>query len=168
LTSLDPQPYDPADGSSQSRSASAKLYDTLYQQASHLVEKPANILTFSTPQGFVHMLRHIQPELCYVVEALSGADGANIASLRGSVGQVVVIVGGGESGGLLAGLVDTDVEDDGAGSAVEEGKERERGRSKARDSWWVSSDMIGLGKGVEIVDGARLVEDFERRVGGRD
>lgn len=122
-----------------------------------MVEKPANIMTFSTPQGFVHMLKHIQPELVYVVDSLSGADGANIAALRGFVGQVVVVVGG--EGGQLGGLIDT--EDEGYGEKKESGTEK-------RQDWWETSDMIGLGKGVEIVDGVKVHEDFERRVSGRE
>lgn len=154
LQSIDPQPCTPA-LSTHDKDASAELYDLLYQQASKLVEKPANILTFSTPQGFVHMLKHLQPALVYVVDSLSGTDGANIAALRGFVGQVVVVVGG--EGGQLGGLIDT--EDEGYGEKKEQ-KEKER--------WWASSDMIGLGKGVEIVDGVKLAEDFERRVSGRE
>jgi hypothetical protein len=34
--------------------------------------------------------------------------------------------------------------------------------------WWESTDMVGLGKGVEVVDGTRLTDDYERRVGGRE
>jgi hypothetical protein len=28
--------------------------------------------------------------------------------------------------------------------------------------------MVGLGKGVEVVDASRLTDDFERRVGGAE
>jgi len=154
LTSVEPQPYTPA-LSAHDKDASADLYDALYRQASALVEKPADILTFSTPLGFVHMLKHIQPQLAYVVESLAGADGANVAALKAAVTQVVVVVGG--DGGQLGGLIDT--EDEGYG---------EKESSKKADKWWESSDMIGLGKGVEIVDGGRLTEDFERRVTSRE
>jgi hypothetical protein len=34
--------------------------------------------------------------------------------------------------------------------------------------WWQSGDIVGLGKGVEVVDGVRVGEDFERRIIGRE
>jgi hypothetical protein len=96
--------------------------------------------------------------LVYVVDSLSGADGTNIEAIKGWVGQVVVIVGGEGTG--LGGLIDTEDEGEGRahGSVGPARKER----------WWENSTMIGLGKGVEIVDGAKLTEDFDRRVAGRE
>lgn len=139
------------------RSSDTLLWNTLHTQALRLVENPAMVMPFSTPTGFVHMLRHIGPELVYVVDALSGINGANIENVKRWVGQTIVVVGGDGTG--LGVLVDTD-------------DEGPRGKGKASEHfmprWWENSDMIGLGKGVEVVDASRLEEDYERRVGGRD
>lgn len=151
---MEPTPHTPA-LSAHDRDASAELYDALYSQALARVERPADVLAFSSPAGFVHMLKHIQPQLAYVVETLAGADGANIAALAATTTQIVVVVGG--EGGQLGGLIDT--EDEGYG---------EKESVKKTEKWWEHSDMIGLGKGVEIVDGGRLTEDFDRRVAGRE
>lgn len=116
-------------------------------------------MPFTTPTGYVHMLKHLAPNLVYIVDALSGTNGSNIADVRNWVGQTIVVVGSDGTG--LGGLVDTD--DEGPAS-----------RSKSEhshlhaDRWWEKTDMVGLGKGVEIVDASRLTDDFERRVGGRE
>ncbi|KAJ4310085.1 hypothetical protein N0V94_008617, partial [Neodidymelliopsis sp. IMI 364377] len=127
--------------------------------ALRLVQDPAMVMPFSTPTGFVHMLRHLSPDLVYVVDALSGVQGRNIEDLKRWVGQTVVVVGSDGTG--LGGLVDTDDE---MSSAAGKGKASEHYESK----WWESADMVGLGKGVEVVDAGRLEEDYERRVGGRE
>jgi hypothetical protein len=116
------------------------------------------VMPFSQPNGFVHMLRHIGPDLAYVVDALSGTSGSNIADLKNWVPQTIVVVGSDGTG--LSGLVDTDDED----HNTKKGKSTEHSVSK----WWESTDMVGLGKGVEVVDGTRLTDDYERRVGGRE
>lgn len=158
---MDPQPYTPESSRTpalSARDSHSELYQLLYDQAARLVEKPANILTFATPQGFVHILKHVTPDLVYVVDSLSGTGGANIEAVKGWVGQVVVVVGGEGTG--LGGLIDT--EDEG------EGRAPESGGPARKERWWENSAMIGLGKGVEIVDGAKLTEDFDRRVAGRE
>jgi hypothetical protein len=115
------------------------------------------VMPFSTPGGYVHMLRHIGPELVYVVDALSGTNGSNIEDLKRWVGQTIVVVGSDGTG--LGGLVDTDDE-----GPARKGKSTEHSESR----WWESADMVGLGKGVEVVDASRLTDDYERRVGGRE
>lgn len=100
------------------------------------------------------MLRHLSPDLVYIVDALSGDNGSNVEELKRWVGQTIVVVGSDGTG--LGGLVDTD--DEGAGAKTEHGRSR----------WWESADMVGLGKGVEVVDAVRLMEDFERRAIGRE
>lgn len=151
---MDPHPYTPA---LSARSSGGDLYDLLYKEASRIVEDPVNVLTFETPQGWVHMCKHMAPDLVYVVDSLSGDGGKNIEAVKAWVGQVVVVVGGGGSG--LGGLIDTEDESDATVT----------GKGKARsDKWWLDSDLIGLGKGVEIVDGNRFSDDWERRVGGKE
>ena len=115
------------------------------------------VMPFSTPSGFVHMLRHIGPDLVYVVDALSGVNGRNIEDIKRWVGQTVVVVGSDGTG--LGGLVDTDDE-----APAGKGKASEHHVSK----WWENADMVGLGKGVEVVDASRFEDDYERRVGGRE
>ena len=115
------------------------------------------VMPFSTPSGFVHMLRHIGPDLVYLVDALSGLEGRNVGDIKRWVGQTVVVVGSDGTG--LGGLVDTD-------------DEAPRAKGKASEhhvtNWWESADMVGLGKGVEVVDASRFEDDYERRVGGRE
>jgi hypothetical protein len=156
LTSIDPTVYTPA---LSARSSDTLLWNTLHAQALRLVEDPAMVMPFSTPTGFVHMLRHLSPDLVYVVDALSGVQGRNIEDLKRWVGQTVVVVGSDGTG--LGGLVDTDDE---MSNAAGKGKASEHYERK----WWESADMVGLGKGVEVVDAGRLEEDYERRVGGRE
>ena len=112
------------------------------------------VMPFSVPSGYVHMLRHIGPELVYVVDALSGVNGANIEDIKRWVGQTIVVVGGDGTG--LGGLVDTDDE-----APAHKGKSEH-----AVSKWWESADMVGLGKGVEVVDASRFGDDYERRTGG--
>jgi hypothetical protein len=158
LTSLDPQPYTPTATTPalSARSSGGDLYDLLYKQAIRIVEDSVNVLPFETQQGWVHMCKHMAPDLVYVVESLSGSNGQNVEAAKGWVGQVVVVVGGDGSG--LGGLIDTEDESD------VKVKERVSGERK----WWVDSNMIGLGKGVDIVDGNRFSDDWARRVSGKE
>ncbi|KAH7401216.1 hypothetical protein BKA66DRAFT_507818 [Pyrenochaeta sp. MPI-SDFR-AT-0127] len=160
LQSIEPQPedmhtiYTPA---LSTRSSDNILWNTLHAQALRLVENPSMVMPFSQPSGFVHMLRHIGPELVYVVDALSGVNGSNIEDVKRWVGQTIVVVGSDGTG--LGGLVDTDDE-----GPARKGKSSEHAVSR----WWESADMVGLGKGVEVVDASRFSDDYERRAVGRD
>jgi len=153
LRSIDPAPYFP----------DSSLYSTLHSQATRLVENPTMVMPFSTPTGHIHMLRHIAPDLVYIVDALSGVQGRNVEDLKRWVGQTVVVVDSDGSG--LGALVDTDDESASSGKGKE--KASEHGHLQG-EKWWESSDLVGLGKGVEIVDASRFGEDFERRAGGRE
>lgn len=121
-----------------------KSFNTLYQQALTLVSHSSRILPFTTQAGYVQILKHLAPQLVYVTENLSGTDGESVAQLRGWVGRTIVVAG--------EGLADTETEDEGA---------RESRR------WYERSSMVGLGKEVEVVDAARVGEDWGKRVGGR-
>ncbi|KAF1835863.1 hypothetical protein BDW02DRAFT_522345 [Decorospora gaudefroyi] len=154
LQAIDPMVFTPAPSTHVGENT---LYNTLHAQALRLVEDPAMVMPFSTPTGFVHMLRHIGPELVYVVDALSGVNGTNIEDIKRWVGQTIVVVGGDGTG--LGGLVDTDDE-----GPVQKDRHSEHGVPK----WWQVTDMVGLGKGVEVVDASRLSDDYERRIGGRE
>ncbi|KAF2492046.1 hypothetical protein BU16DRAFT_529426 [Lophium mytilinum] len=163
LTQIAPHPespYTPAQTATtpalSARDSDHSLWNSLHVQALRLVENPSMVMPFTTPTGHVHMLRHLAPDVVYIVDALSGDNGANVEQVKSWVGQVIVVVGADGAG--LGGLVDTD--DEGTGG---EGRAYSRGHK-----WWESAEMVGLGKGVEVVDGARIREDVEKRVGDRD
>lgn len=127
-------------------------FEALYKEAQALVENPTMIIPFTSRHGHIHFLRHIEPEIVYIQETLSGNRGDVIPSISNCVGQIVLVVGD-ESG--HGGLVD---------SEDEHGHPREGGR----EIWWQDDPRIGLGKGVEVVEGLRVGEDWRRRVGGHD
>lgn len=128
------------------------MYAALYTQALALVETPTQILPFTTPSGHVHLLRHLAPETVYIQEALSGPGGEVVTHVAGWVGQVVLVVG--DEGGH-GGLVDSEDEHGVSGD-------------EKRERWWENDERIGLGKGIEVVEGMRVGEDWKRRVGGHD
>lgn len=125
------------------------MFNTLYIQAQALVEKDTMIMPFTTPTGHIHILRHVGPEIVYLPATLAGSEGDIITQIQGWVGQVVLVVGD-ESG--HGGLVDS---------------EDERGL-EIEEKWWLNDPRIGLGKGVEVVEGLRVGEDWNRRVSGHD
>ncbi|KAK5173473.1 uncharacterized protein LTR77_002154 [Saxophila tyrrhenica] len=145
LQSMSPRPA-AADGPSSQ-------FNALYSQSLALVSSPTQILPFTTPDGFVHILRHLAPQLVYVSDALAGEEGDAVAQLKGWVGHTVLVAG--DEG--FGGLVDTDTDTD------EEGRRRKGGKER----WWEDASFVGLGKDVEVVDAARVGEDWGRRVGGR-
>ncbi|MCJ1308551.1 hypothetical protein MMC25_002204 [Agyrium rufum] len=142
LSSVEPRPIS---------SPHLELFDALYHEARTIAEKETMIMPFNTPGGYVHLLRHIAPEVVYVQETLAGPNGDAVVHISGWVGQVVLIVGD-ESG--HGGLVDS---------------EDERGHAHERkEKWWHNSSKIGLGKGIEVVESVRVGEDWRRRVRGHD
>lgn len=135
------------------------LFVALWHQAETVVERETHILPFTTSNGHIHMLRHLAPDFVYLQETLSNSssdrdDGDVVTQISGWVGQVVLVVGDGGAG-PYGGLVDT--EDEGEGEGTEK-----------RERWWQDAARVGLGKSVEIVDAARVGEDWARRVGGRE
>lgn len=110
------------------------------------------IMPFTTPTGHVHLLRHLSPEIVYVQEILSGSGGDAITHISNWVGQIVLVVG--DEGGH-GGLVDSEDERGHSGEATSE-------------KWWQNDPRIGLGKGVEVVEGMMIGEDYKRRCGGHD
>ena len=57
-------------------------YNAVYAQAQSLVEKDSMVLTFTTPNGHAHILRHIQPEIIYLQESLAGDNGSVVTQLQ--------------------------------------------------------------------------------------
>lgn len=151
---MDPQLYTPA-LSARDAEQQNRYYSQVHAEASRLVERRTMTMPFATPTGHVHMLKHLAPDLVYIAESLAGKQGECVEQIRGWVGQVIVVVGDGESG--LSGLVDTE----------DEGERRESIGGEGRSKWWEDSTVVGLGKGVEVVDEVRVSDDFERRTSGR-
>ncbi|GAB7359432.1 hypothetical protein MBLNU230_g6080t1 [Neophaeotheca triangularis] len=152
LRSMSPHP-----ASSSASIGATKAFDSLYTAALSLVSHPSQILPFTTATGYIHILRHLAPQLVYLTDSaeLSGREGESVAQLKGWVGQTVLVVGDEGHGGLA----DTETETD------EEGVRRER---REEDRWYERSGLVGLGKGLEVVDAAKVGDDWGRRVGGRE
>ncbi|KAJ5378498.1 hypothetical protein N7509_011617 [Penicillium cosmopolitanum] len=128
------------------------FFKTLYTQAQALVEKENMIMPFSTATGYVHLVRHLAPDLVYVQESLTGNEGEGeaVQHISGWVRQVVVVVG--DEGGR-GGLIDSDDE-----SALADKGER----------WWQKDGTTGIGKRIDVVDVLRVGDDWRRRVSGLD
>ena len=97
------------------------------------------------------MLRQISPQVVYVQANLSGDQGESVKNISNWVGQVILVVGD-ESG--HGGLVDSEDERGAHGEDV-------------NSQWWTSDPRIGLGQ-IEVVEGLRFGEDWQRRVRGHD
>nr|OQO26082.1 hypothetical protein B0A51_05812 [Rachicladosporium sp. CCFEE 5018] len=144
LASISPRisPKDQAD-------APSSAFDALYTQAQTLVSSPSQILPFTTPAGYIQILKHLAPQIVYISDTLSGRQGETVGQLKGWVGHTILVAGDGG----FAGLVDTETED-------------EAGREEKR--WYERSQMVGLGKDIEVVDVGRVGDDWVRRIGGRE
>ena len=112
------------------------------------------ILTFTSANGHSHILRHIQPEIVYLQESLSGDNGSVVTNLQTWLRRDVILVVGAESG--HGGLADSESE------AEKPGKEKET------ELWWHREDRVGRGRGVVVVDGMRVQDDWARRVQGKE
>ncbi|KAJ5551884.1 hypothetical protein N7535_000170 [Penicillium sp. DV-2018c] len=143
LTAVEPRQDDELEGTTPS-------FRTIYRQAQALVEKDSMIMPFSTAGGYVHLVRHLSPDLVYVQESLTGEKGEAVQHISGWVRQVIVVVG--DEGGR-GGLIDSDDE-----SALGEKGEK----------WWQKEGITGLGKRIDVVDVVRVGDDWRRRVRGLD
>lgn len=130
-----------------------KQFELLYNQALSLVSHPSQIMPFTTESGYVHMLRHVAPQLVYVSDTLSGRDGNIVSQLKGWVGHSILVVGDEGHGGLA----DTETE-----------TEDERSGKQDKRRWWEHSSLVGLGKEIDVVDAARVGDDWARHVVGRE
>ncbi|PHH90016.1 hypothetical protein CDD83_4700 [Cordyceps sp. RAO-2017] len=126
-------------------------FKAIYSQALGLVDKETMIIPFTTPTGHVHVLRHIQPEIVYLQESLSGENGSIITNLQTWLRHDVVLVVGAESGS--GGLADS---------------ESEAEKSGQGEKWWQKPERVGRGRGIVVVDGMRVHDDWMRRVQGRE
>lgn len=127
----------------------SSLYQTLYDQATEIVDRDTLILPYTSPNGHKHILKSLAPEIVYIQESLCGRDGEIVLDLSGWVRQTVVVIG--DEGGH-GGLVDTDDE-----SAIQK-----------PEAWWLREERTGLGKRVAVVESLKIGEDWERRVDERE
>jgi hypothetical protein len=121
----------------------------VYSQALAIVDKETMILPFTTPNGHTHILRHLQPEIIYLQESMAGDNGSIISNLQTWLRHEIVLVVGAEGGS--GGLADS---------------ESEAERSTPSEKWWQKPERVGRGRGVVVVDGMRVNDDWNRRVKG--
>ncbi len=126
-------------------------FNAIYSQAMGLVEKESMVLPFTTPNGYVHVLRHLGPEVVYLQESLAGDNGSLVTQLQTWLRYDIILVVGADSG--YGGLADSESE------AEKPGKPQK---------WWQRGDRVGRGRGVIVVDGMRVHDDWARRVQGKE
>ncbi|KAF3071083.1 hypothetical protein GL218_00264 [Daldinia childiae] len=131
-------------------------FQLVYSQASALVEKEAMILPFTSPNGHVHILRHLQPEVIYLQESLAGDNGGVITQLQTWLKYDVILVVGADDG--HGGLADSESETE----------KPEKETEKKNDLWWQREERVGRGRGVVVVDSLRVGDDWARRVQGKE
>jgi hypothetical protein len=132
---------------------SSPAFDALYEEAQTLVEKKTMVLPFTSATGHVHMLRHLGPDVVYLQESMAGNNGEVITHLQTWLKQDVVLVVGANGG--HGGLADSDSEIGEATTAKQE-------------HWWEREDRVGRGRGVIVVEGSHVGDDWARRVEGKD
>lgn len=109
------------------------------------------ILPFTTSNGHTHMLRHLQPEVIYLQESMAGDNGSIITNLHTWLRHDVILVVGAEGG--AGGLADS---------------ESEAEKNSKDEKWWQRPERVGRGRGVVVVDGMRVNDDWQRRVQGAE
>ena len=109
------------------------------------------VLPFTTPTGYTHVLRHLDDiDVLYLQESLAGDDGSTVSSLQSWFRHDVILVVGAEQGS--GGLADSDSE----------------AEKPTDEKWWQKSERVGRGRGVIVVDGMRVADDWSKRVQDRD
>ncbi|KAH8819218.1 hypothetical protein F5884DRAFT_759952 [Xylogone sp. PMI_703] len=126
-------------------------FRAIYGQALGLVEKETMVLPFTTPTGHVQILRHLNPDIVYLQESLAGDNGEIVTNLQSWLRQDVVLVVGADDG--HGGLADSE-------SEAEPGPKVEH--------WWEREDRVGRGRGVVVVEGLRVGDDWARRIEGKE
>ncbi|KAH8599498.1 hypothetical protein B0O99DRAFT_612211 [Bisporella sp. PMI_857] len=132
--------------------SNSPAFNAIYAQGLALVEKETMVLPFTTHNGHVHILRHLNPDTVYLQGYLAGPTGEVITHLQTWLRQDVVVVVGAERGS--GGLADSESEAEQAPKEVEQ--------------WWQKEDRVGRGRGVVVVEATRVGDDWARRVQNRD
>lgn len=132
-------------------SAGSTTFNAIHSQALGLVEKETMVLPFTTPNGHAHILRHLKPDVVYLQESLAGDQGSIVANMQTWLKHDVILVVGAESG--HGGLADSESEAEKPGAEVK---------------WWQRPERVGRGRGVVVVDGMRVGDDWARRVQGKE
>lgn len=122
------------------------MFKAVYSEALSLVEHETMVMPFTTPTGHEHMLRHLGPDIVYLQESLSGEDGEVVTHLQSWMRHDVVIVVGADGG--HGGLADSEDEVSQVG----------RG-----EHWWEKEERVGRGRGVVVVEGLNIGEDWAKR-----
>jgi hypothetical protein len=126
-------------------------FNAVYSQALTLVEKESMVMPFTSTNGHVHILRHLQPEIVYLQESLAGDSGSYITQLQTWLRHDVILIVGADGG--HGGLADS---------------ESEAEKPTNTEKWWQREDRVGRGRGVVVVDSLRVGDDWARRVQGRE
>ncbi|KAI0102410.1 hypothetical protein GGR51DRAFT_527258 [Nemania sp. FL0031] len=126
-------------------------FNAAYSQALALVEKESMIMPYTTAGGYVHMLRHLEPEVLYLQGALAGDNGAYVTQLQSWLRHDVILVVGADGG--HGGLADS---------------ESEAEHAEKKELWWEKEERVGRGRGVVVVDSLRVGDDWGRRVQGNE
>ncbi|KAM0330927.1 hypothetical protein ACHAQA_003884 [Verticillium albo-atrum] len=129
--------------------SASPAFNAVHSQALGLVEKDSMVLPFSSPNGYAHILRHLQPEVVYLQESLAGENGGVVTNMQAWLRHEIVLVVGAESGD--GGLADSESE-----------------AEKPEEKWWQRPERVGRGRGVVVVDGMRVSDDWARRVQGKE
>lgn len=137
--------------SSAASSQANSAFNSVYSQALAVVDKETMILPFTTSNGHVHILRHLQPEIVYLQESMAGEDGSIITNLHTWLRHDVILVVGAEGG--AGGLADS---------------ESEAEKPESVEKWWQKPERVGRGRGVVVLDGMRVNDDWVRRVQGAE
>ncbi|KAI0188094.1 hypothetical protein F4808DRAFT_63983 [Astrocystis sublimbata] len=128
-------------------------FNAAYSQALALVEKETMIMPFTTAGGYVHMLRHLEPEVLYLQGSLAGENGALVTQLQSWLRHDLILVVGADGG--HGGLADSE-------------SEAEQVEKKETEPWWQKEERVGRGRGVVVVDSLRVGDDWLRRVQGKE
>lgn len=128
------------------------LFNAVYSEALALVDKETMILPFTTPNGHTHVLRHLQPDVIYLQESLSGDNGSYITNIQTWLRHDIILVVGAE---------------DGSGGLADSESEAEKAADKP-EKWWQRPERVGRGRGIVVVDSVRVNDDWTRRVQGRE
>ena len=126
-------------------------FNAAYSQALALVEKESMIMPFTTSSGYVHMLRHLEPEVIYLQGSLAGENGTLVTQLQSWLRHDIILVVGADGG--HGGLADS---------------ESEAEQPEKKEVWWQKEERVGRGRGVVVVDSLRVGDDWGRRIQGNE